>query len=50
MLPYKLHFCKVMLIKYLAGHMKICNKNHYPKDDIDVIGDDRWILAQAKLA
>jgi hypothetical protein len=36
-----LYLCKSCIVKYLTGHMKNCNENYYPMDDIDIVGDDR---------
>jgi hypothetical protein len=38
-----LHLCKSCIVKYLTGHRDNFNKeNHYPKDDTDIFGDDRF--------
>ncbi len=35
-------------LKYLAGHRKKSNENHYPSDNTDIVVDDRSIPGQAQ--
>jgi hypothetical protein len=42
-----LHLYKSCIVKYLTGHRDNFNKeNHYPKDDTDIFGDDRFTTSK----